>query len=42
MRYGLPVGLADLQWAIVGFGKAMIIGVLADEVLAPTFARRKR
>ena len=34
MRYGLPVGLADLQWAIVGFGKAMIIGVLADEVLA--------
>ncbi len=28
MRYGLPVGLADMQWAMIGLLKAMIVGQL--------------
>jgi putative MATE family efflux protein len=34
VHYGVPVGITDAQWALVGFFKAMIIGNLATEFLA--------
>lgn len=33
-RYGLPVGLGDAQWSLVGLFKSAIIGHLAVEVVA--------
>lgn len=33
-RYGLPVGIADAQWAIVGVCKAAIIGRLGEQMIA--------
>ncbi len=34
IHYGVPVGITDAQWALVGFFKAMIIGQLAKEFMA--------
>ncbi len=34
LRYGLPVGVVDAQWAIVGFCKAAIIGRLGEKMMA--------
>lgn len=33
-RYGLPVGVGDMQWALVGVLKAAIIGRLSEVVIA--------
>lgn len=33
-RYGLPVGLTDMQWAFIGMLKAAIIGTLTTEFIA--------
>ena len=33
-RYGLPVGIGDTQWALIGILKAVIIGRLAQEFIA--------
>ena len=33
-KYGLPVGLGDMQWAFVGMCKAAIIGQLTTEFIA--------
>lgn len=33
-RYGLPVGIVDAQWAIVGICKAAIIGRLGEQMIA--------
>ncbi len=34
IHYGVPVGITDAQWALVGFFKAMIVGQLAKEFMA--------
>ncbi len=34
LRYGLPVGIVDAQWAIVGFCKVAIIGRLGERMIA--------
>ncbi|MGI6239592.1 MAG: MATE family efflux transporter [Christensenellales bacterium] len=34
IRYGVPVGLTDAQWALIGMFKAMIIGKLATEFIS--------
>lgn len=34
VRYGLPVGVVDVQWAIVGVCKAAIIGRLGEKMIA--------
>jgi putative MATE family efflux protein len=34
VHYGVPVGVTDVQWALIGFFKAMIIGRLAKEFMA--------
>ncbi|MCL1796698.1 MAG: MATE family efflux transporter [Clostridia bacterium] len=34
LRHGLPVGIVDAQWALVGFGKAAIIGGLGEKMIA--------
>lgn len=34
VHYGVPVGITDAQWALVGFFKAMIVGQLAKEFMA--------
>lgn len=34
LRYGLPVGIVDTQWALVGFCKAAIIGRLGESMIA--------
>lgn len=34
IRFGLPVGLGDMQWALVGVGKAAIVGRLGERMIA--------
>lgn len=34
MRYGLPVGLGDMQWSLIGVFKAAIVGALGATVMA--------
>jgi putative MATE family efflux protein len=34
VKYGMPVGLGDIQWALVGVGKAAIIGRLGSTMIA--------
>ncbi len=34
LRYGLPVGIVDAQWAVVGLCKAAIIGRLGEKMIA--------
>lgn len=34
IHYGVPVGITDAQWALIGFFKAMIIGQLVKEFMA--------
>lgn len=34
IRYGLPVGIVDAQWAIVGFCKTSIIGRLGEQMIS--------
>ena len=34
LRYGVPVGLGDMQWAVIGLLKASIVGRLGETVMA--------
>ncbi|MDR0397561.1 MAG: MATE family efflux transporter [Oscillospiraceae bacterium] len=34
VKFGMPVGFSDLQWALVGVGKAAIIGRLGSTMIA--------